>query len=467
MRAILSVIMPLLLANLLRLIVVLVLTCASLTLLAARGGGSVQVSNDTLGGNPARGLPGLDVKDVHGVDLLKSATLGLVDEEEYNENGEEAAGGKDVAVAEVDGVGDEGGEEGDQEVPGPVGGGSNTHADSAVLEGVHLTTDSPDNRTPGGSEADNEEAGEDNHGNTGRVRGGVVVQDLVTDGGPDHEADKHPSGTVHQTLAATVVLDDVQTRKGHTKVDSTENDGGDVRVAQTDTLEDTGSVVEDEVGTGQLLQRLQSNTEQDTVQHARASEDLLPRSIAVGELLLKLLLHIGHLLSNDTVVAGDAVQLAHDIVGLFGTTVAVGETGRLGQEEGTDTKNQGPGEANAHGDTPRGGVLEGLSAEVDNVRDEDTEGNEQLESTDHCTTDLARGRLRLVHGDDTGKGTNTQTSNPTAKSNLVPFVGGGNLHNDTDNVGEGPEGDGVLAANTVRNGGSHQGTNHSSDGELE
>lgn len=352
---------------------VLVLTNAGLTLLAAPGGRSVQVGNDTLGGNPAGGLPGLDVEDVHGVDLLKSAALGLVDEEEDNENGKEAAGGKDVAVAEVDGVGDEGGEEGNQEVPGPVGGGSNTHADSAVLEGVHLTTDSPDNRTPGGSEADNEEAGENNHSNTGRVRGGVGVQDLVADGGPDHEADEHPSGTVHQTLAATIVFDDVQTGQGHTEVDGTENDGGDVRVAQTDTLEDTGSVVEDEVGTGQLLQRLQSNAEQDTVQHARAGEDLLPRSIAVGELLLKLLLHVGHLLGNDTVVAGDAVQLAHDIVGLLGTTVTVGETGRLGQEEGTDTKNQGPGEANAHGDAPRGGVLEGLSAEVDNIRDEDTE----------------------------------------------------------------------------------------------
>lgn len=442
------------------------LTSAGLTLLATPGGRTVQVVNDALRWNPAGGLPGLDVEDVHGVDLLEGPALGLVDEEEDNENGEEAAGSEDVTVAEVDSVGDEGSEEGDQEVPGPVGSGSDTHADSAVLEGVHLTTDGPDNRTPGGGEADNEEASEDNHGNTGGVRGGVGVQDLVADGGPDHEADEHPSATVHQTLAATIVLDDVQTGQGHTEVDSTENDGGDVRVAQTDTLEDTGSVVEDEVGTGQLLQRLQSDTEQDTVQHAGTGEDFLPGSIAVGELLLKLLLHIGHLLGNDTVVVGDTVELAHDITGLFGTTVAVGVTRGLGQEEGADTKDQGPGEANAHGDAPRGGVPEGLGAEVDNVRDEDTEGNEELERTDHSTTDLARGRLRLVHGDDAGKRTDTQTSNPTTESNLVPFVGGGNLHNDTDDVEEGPEGDGELAANAVRNGGSHQGTNHSSDGEL-
>jgi hypothetical protein len=34
-------------------------------------------------------------------------------------------------------------------------------------------------------------------------------------------------------------------------------------------------------------------------------------------------------------------------------------------------------------------------------------------------------------------------------------------------VEEGPEGDGELAANAVRNGGGNQGTNHSTDGELE
>ena len=267
----------------------------------------MKIGDNSLGGNPAGGLPGLDVKDVHGVDLLKGPALGLVDEEEDNEDGEEAASSEDVTVTEVDGVGDEGGEEGDEEIPGPVGSSGNTHADSAVLEGVHFTTDSPDNRTPGGGEADNEEAGEDNHNNTGGVVRGVTVQDLVTDSGPDHEADEHPSSTVHQTLAATVVLDNVETGKGHTEVDGTEDDGGDVRVAQADALEDASSVVEDKVGTSQLLEGLQGNAEQDTVEHAGTSEDLLPGSVTVGELLLKLLLHVGHLLSNDTVIGGDTV----------------------------------------------------------------------------------------------------------------------------------------------------------------
>ena len=149
---------------------VLVLASASLALLLSIGG-TVEIGDDALRGDPAGGLPGLDVEDVHGVDLLEGAALGLVDEEEDNEDSEEAAGSEDVTVAEVDGVVDEGGEEGDEEVPGPVGSGGDSHADSAVAEGVHLTTDGPDDGTPGGGETDNEQTGEDDHDNTGGVVG--------------------------------------------------------------------------------------------------------------------------------------------------------------------------------------------------------------------------------------------------------------------------------------------------------
>lgn len=332
---------------------VLVLASAGLAVLGAiQGAGAVEIGDNALGSNPVGGLPGLDVEDVHGVDLLKGPALGLVDEEEDNEDSEEAASSEDVTVTEVDVVVDEGGEEGDEEVPGPVGGSGNTHADSAVLEGVHLTTDGPDDGTPGGGEADNEETGEENHDDTGSVVGGVVVQDLVADGGPDHEANEHPGATVHQTLAASVVLDDVETGEGHTEVDNTQNDGGNVGVAETDTVEDTGSVVEDEVGTGKLLEGLQGNAEQNTVEHARTGEDLLPGSVTIGHLLLELGLHVGHLLSDDTVVGGHTVELAHDLTSLLSAAVTVGVTGGLGKEEGTDTEDQGPGESDTHGNAP-------------------------------------------------------------------------------------------------------------------
>lgn len=426
----------------------------------------VQVGNDTLGGNPAGRLPGLDVQDVHGVDLLEGATLGLVDEEEDNPDSGKAAGGKDVAVAEVNGAGDEGGEEGDEEVPGPVGGGGDSHAGSTVAEGVHLTADSPDDGTPGGGEADNEEAGEDYHGDTGGVGRGVGVEDLVADGGPDHEADEAPGGTGHETLAASVMLDNVQAGQSHAEVDSAQDDLGHVGVGKTNTLEDGGTIVEDEVGTSELLQGLKTNAEHGTVEHARAGEDLVPGSLANGALLIELVLHIRHLLGNNAVVGGDTVELGHDLASLLNAAVTVSITRRLGEEQGADTEDERPSKANAHGDTPRGSGVEALSTEVDDVGDKDTEGDEQLESADHGTTDLARSRFRLVHGDNAGQGTDTQTHDPTAESDLVPLVDGGDLHNNTDHVDQGPEGDGELAADAVRNGGSHQGANHGSDREL-
>lgn len=103
---------------------------------------------------------------------------------------------------------------GDQEVPGPVGGGGDPHADSGVAEGVLLTTDGPDCGSPDDGEADDEGPSEDDRNDTGEVRDRVGVKDFVADGSPYHEADEHPGGTDHQALVATVVLDNVETDWG-------------------------------------------------------------------------------------------------------------------------------------------------------------------------------------------------------------------------------------------------------------
>lgn len=99
-------------------------------------------------GLPGLGLPGDDAQNVHGVDLLEGAALGLVDEEEGDEDTEEAAAGEDVAVAVANGGGDPGCEEGDEEVPQPVGGGAEGHSDGTVAGWEHFTDDGPDKRTP-------------------------------------------------------------------------------------------------------------------------------------------------------------------------------------------------------------------------------------------------------------------------------------------------------------------------------
>jgi hypothetical protein len=70
--------------------------------------------------NPLCALAGRDVHDVHCVDFLEGAAAGFAEEEVDDDGAEEVAGGEDVAVAVVDGAGDEGGEEGDEEVPDPI-----------------------------------------------------------------------------------------------------------------------------------------------------------------------------------------------------------------------------------------------------------------------------------------------------------------------------------------------------------
>lgn len=66
--------------------------------------------------DPVGALAWRDVHDVHGVDLLETATAGLAKEEVDDDGSEEVAGGEHVAVAVVDGAGDKWCEEGDEEV---------------------------------------------------------------------------------------------------------------------------------------------------------------------------------------------------------------------------------------------------------------------------------------------------------------------------------------------------------------
>src|ERR1700744_2239211 len=52
-------------------------------------------------GNPLAALPGLDTKDVHGINLLERATLSFNDKEVDQEDGDQVAAREDVAVEEV------------------------------------------------------------------------------------------------------------------------------------------------------------------------------------------------------------------------------------------------------------------------------------------------------------------------------------------------------------------------------
>lgn len=353
-------------------------------------------ATDVSGRNPAGALPWLDVLDVHGVDLLESATLGLADEEVDNHGGSKGTASKHVAVLEVNGAGNEGGEEGNQEIPGPVGGSRNTHAGGAVAGWVEFTDNSPDDRSPGGCEADNEEAGKHDQCSTslGSGRRVGLVERVVSDGSENHEADEHPDGTTNQRLATTIVLDNVETDDGNTKVDASQDHLSHVTVVKTGRCKNGVAVVEDEVGTGKLLQRLQDDPKNSAVEHTRTSEDFKNTSLSGSVFFIKLVLHVGDFFSNETVVVGNTIQLDHGSLGFFDTAHAVGIARRLGKKQNTDTEDQRPGKTDAHGDTPGGGRVHALGAIVDAGGNEDTKGDEQLEGTGIISTGICGQEIR-------------------------------------------------------------------------
>lgn len=161
--------------------------------------------------NPITTLPRNDALKVHRVQLLERTALALHDEEVDNQSAKEIASRKHVAVAEVDGRRDEGREEGKQEVPQPVGGSRQRHALGAVARRVQLAADGPDHGAPGGSEAEDEEARDDDHGRARRlgVLGCLPVEREVPARSKDEEHEEHPHAANDEGGAATCCFDEV------------------------------------------------------------------------------------------------------------------------------------------------------------------------------------------------------------------------------------------------------------------
>lgn len=218
-----------------------------------------------------------------------------------------------------------------------------------------------------------------------------MVKDKVANGGESDETSKHKNSTDHQGLATTKVLNNVETTESGTKVDSAENDLSDKAVGNTSTLHDGSSVVEEVVGTGQLLQGLEDHSQDNTEEHARGGQKLVPLLIlGFGLLLLLDLIQFFH---DAVVVLGDTIESGQGEAGLVDATTTVVKTRRLGEEEHTTTKGKSKDEGQAQGDTPLAGVVESFGTQIEEVGQEDTEGDEELVATDNGTTDVTGGRF--------------------------------------------------------------------------
>ena len=210
--------------------------------------GSEGAVGDPLGGVARGGL--LE----HAVDLLEGEALGLGDEEVAVEEADGAEGapdeedlGSEVALVLANHVG---GDDGDDAVPQPVGGGRETDTAGADGDGEDLADDDPRAGAPGRGEEEDVDADEGNEG-TG---GALVVGESGSDGSDDELADNHSEGTPDEERAAAEALDGPERDGGGADVDDGEDQGHEEGVLdRAEGLEEDGGVVEDEVDTGPLL----------------------------------------------------------------------------------------------------------------------------------------------------------------------------------------------------------------------
>lgn len=418
--------------------------------------------------SPLAGLAWWNMDEVHGVNLLNGAASGLDEEKVDNSGSSQVTSGKDVTVVVADGAGDVWREEGEEEVPSPVGSGSESQSVRAITVWEHLGVDSPNHWSPSRGESDNEETGEDNENGSellGIIRSlGSWSELLVSDGGEDQEAHGHPERTKDKALAATEMLNEVETEESRSDVDTTENHGGDERVLDTHTGENGGTIVEEVVGTGKLLQHLETHGKSNTVSHTWASEDLVPGVVTLsGD---NVLIDLGSLEGNSAVIDWNSVETGHGLKSASVLASADIETWRLWHEDHSDDENDTPEPSDGHWNAVGAGVLAGLGSKVDCRGGEDTDGDEQLVRADDGTTDVLWSRLGHVEWDDDGKGTDTKTGDPSSHGNTNPLSWtDGDLNDNADREDQSPEWNGALASDLVGEWTGAESTNKSTDRE--
>lgn len=195
-----------------------------------------------------------------------------------------------------------------------------------------------------------------------------------------HKAHKHPNPPSNQALPAPKMLNHIQPAKRGPKIHAAQNHLRHIRVANPRAVKHHRAVVEEVVRAGELLQRLQGHAQEDAVRHARALEHLdpaVPAALA-GALGVQLLLDLGQLVDDHAVVRRHAVQLRHGLLGLVDAAVPEVVPRALREEDDPDAEDEAPEESDAQRDAPRPRVVHALRAEVDAVRDEDAQRDEQL-----------------------------------------------------------------------------------------
>lgn len=352
----------------------------------------------------------------HLVDLLERETLGLGHEEVRVDEGagaettpDEEDGRLHVALVGTSHVR---GDDGNDGVPEPVGGGGQANTTRADGQREDLADDDPGAGAPGRGEEEDEDGNEGDLGVDGRDVvgeglgriGGIGVR-LVeanrdTNDGDEELADQHAEGTIEEDGPATPLLNRVERDGGRADVDDGEDHGDEEGVADgTRGLEEGSRVVEDEVDTGPLLHHLERGTEDGLAQVGiavpeRTLEAVGPAAEPRGggdELALELLVgdNLGELILDVLGLLGLATQTRQSIGSGLDISALNKVAGGVGQEEETGGEDDGPEELDRNGDAIGAGILATLAG-VDHAGGKhDSDGNAELVAGDKGTANLA------------------------------------------------------------------------------
>jgi hypothetical protein len=398
----------------------------------------------------------------HLVDLLERQTLGLgnkevgVDESSRAQSTpDEENGGAEVALINTDHVR---GDDSDDGVPEPVGGGGESNTTGTDGKREDLANKNPSTRTPGGGEEEDEDGDEGNLSVDGRdvvglgsavSEGGRVVESLgdTNDGGQEL-ANQHAESTVQQKCAATELLHSVEREGSRADVDEGEDQGDQEGVRDgAGRLEERCGVVEDEVDTSPLLHHLKGGTENGLAEvgvglEERTLEAVGPASepatsggeltlvLLVGDDLSKLVLNHGPVLGSIVTGRVNATNLHQSGAGLLGLA-ALDEVARgVGQAGNTTTKNQAPSELDTNGNAVLASVAAVLDSVVDAGGEKETDGDAELVTRHKRTTDLLGANLGHVENDNGRLETDTNTGDDTTSDKEVATASS-NLENHT------------------------------------
>lgn len=125
----------------------------------------------------------------------------------------------------------------------PVAGSSHGQRLGADLEGEDLAGDDPGAGTPRAGEEEDVDADEGDEGPLARKIGGVGT---CAHAGNDELASGHANSAEEEQVAATPLLDEVETWEGGSDVDAGGDEADDEGVLEAGVLEELWAVVEDE-----------------------------------------------------------------------------------------------------------------------------------------------------------------------------------------------------------------------------